>query len=158
MKGKAVAKPLVLDGADEIEQQVGEHVGQSDWIEITQEQILRFAEATGDDQWIHVDPERAAEGPFGGPIAHGFLTLSLIPRVLPEILDIRGFSFAVNYGLEKVRFPAPVPVGSRVRAGLVVDEVKEVSGGIQITETLTFEIEDQDKPACVATFVERRFR
>jgi acyl dehydratase len=152
-----VAEPLVLDGTDEIREQVGKHVGNSDWTEITQEQVQQFADATGDHQWIHVDPERAAEGPFGGPIAHGFLTLSLIPRMLPEILDVRGFSFAVNYGLEKARFPAPIPVGSRIRAALVVDEVKEVSGGIQITETLTFEIEGGDKPACVATFVERRF-
>lgn len=149
--------PLVVEGADGLGKLVGDHVGYSDWIEVTQDQIQQFADATGDHQWIHVDPQRAAEGPFGRPIAHGFLTLSLIPRVLPELLDVRGFSLAVNYGLEKVRFPAPVPVGSRVRAGATIDAVTEVNGGVQITETLVFEVEGSDKPACVATFVERRF-
>lgn len=149
--------PLVMNGADELRSRVGEHVGYSEWIEVTQDQVQQFADATGDHQWIHVDPERAADGPFGGTIAHGFLTLALIPRVLPDLIDVRGFSMAVNYGLEKVRFPAPVPVGRRVRAGATIDEVKDVPGGVQITETLTFEVEGSDKPACVATFVERRF-
>lgn len=149
--------PLVMNGVDELRRRVGEHVGYSEWIEVTQDQVQQFADATGDHQWIHVDPDRSAAGPFGGPIAHGFLTLSLIPRVLPELIDVRGFSMAVNYGLEKVRFPAPLPVGRRIRAGATIDEVKDVPGGVQITETLTFEVEGSDKPACVATFVERRF-
>lgn len=152
-----MAEPIVLHGADGVRGCVGRHVGYSDWIDVTQDQVDLFADATGDHQWIHVDPDRAADGPFGGTIAHGFLTLALIPRVLPEVLDVRGFSLAVNYGLEKVRFPAPVPVGGRVRAGVVIDDVKDVPGGVQITETVTFELEGADKPACVATFVERRF-
>lgn len=152
-----MAQPLALDGVDGLRECVGQHVGYSDWIDVTQDQVDQFADATGDHQWIHVDPDRAAAGPFGGTIAHGFLTLALIPRVLPEVLDVRGFSMAVNYGLEKVRFPAPVPVGSRVRAGVAIDEVKDVPRGVQITETVTFELEGSDKPACVATFVERRF-
>ncbi len=146
-----------IEGVDGLRALVGEHLGTSRWIDVTQDQVDRFADATGDHQWIHVDPERAAEGPFGGTIAHGFLTLSLIPRVLPEILDVRGFRMVVNYGLDRVRFPAPLPVGSRVRASVVLDELSDVPDGVQLAHTITFEIEGGDKPACVARFLERRF-
>jgi acyl dehydratase len=152
-----MAAPRIVEGVEGLTGLVGEHVGYSDWMEVTQEQVDRFAEATGDHQWIHVDQERAKDGPFGGTIAHGFLTLSLIPRVLPELLDVRGFSMGVNYGMDKVRFPSPVPVGSKLRAGAVVDDVQEVGGGVQTTLTITFEMEGADKPACVARFLERRF-
>src|SRR5687768_11650809 len=107
----------VLNGIDELKSKVGEHLGHSPYLEITQEQVNLFADATGDHQWIHVDPERAKSGPFGGPIAHGYLTLSLAPSLLPKIVEVRGFSMGVNYGCEKVRFPSPVPVGAKLRAG-----------------------------------------
>lgn len=149
--------PTVVHGAEGLKALAGQHVGHSAWMEVTQDRVDRFADATGDHQWIHVDPDRAAAGPFGGTIAHGFLTLSLIPRVLPQVLDVRGFSLGVNYGLDRVRFPAPVPVGSRVRAGVVVEDVSEVGGGVQTTLTVTFEVEGSEKPACVARFLERRF-
>jgi acyl dehydratase len=152
-----MTQPSVVDGAEGLKALVGQHVGYTDWMEVTQEQVDRFADATGDHQWIHVDADRAAQGPFGGTIAHGFLTLSLIPRVLPQLLDVRGFSMGVNYGLDKVRFPAPVPVGSRVRGGVVVEDVTEVGGGVQTTLTVTFEVAGGDKPVCVARFLERRF-
>jgi acyl dehydratase len=152
-----MTQPKVVDGVEGLKALVGEQVGYSEWMEVTQEQVNGFADATGDHQWIHVDRDRAAEGPFGGTIAHGFLTLSLIPRVLPQLLDVRGFTMAVNYGLDRVRFPAPVPVGSRVRGGVVVEEVTEVGGGVQAVLTVTFEVEGGDKPACVARFLERRF-
>jgi acyl dehydratase len=152
-----MAGPRIVEGVDGLRGLVGEHVGYSDWLEVTQEQVDRFAEATGDHQWIHVDPERAKDGPFGGTIAHGFLTLSLIPRVLPQLLDVRGFTMGVNYGMDKVRFPSPVPVGSKLRAGAVVEDVQEVGGGVQTTLTITFEVDGADKPACVARFLERRF-
>lgn len=150
-------KPKVVDGVEGLKALVGEQVGYSEWMEVTQEQVDGFADATGDRQWIHVDRDRAAEGPFGGTIAHGFLTLSLIPRVLPQLVDVRGFTMAVNYGLDRVRFPAPLPVGSRVRGGVVVEEVTEVGGGVQSVFTVTFEAEGGDKPVCVARFLERRF-
>jgi acyl dehydratase len=150
-------QPKVVDGVAGLQALVGEQVGYSEWIEVTQEQVDGFADATGDHQWIHVDRDRAVEGPFGGTIAHGFLTLSLIPRVLPQLLDVRGFTMAVNYGLDRVRFPAPVPVGSRVRGGVVVEEVTEIGGGVQTVLTVTFEVEGGDKPVCVARFLERRF-
>lgn len=150
--------PTVVEGADGLRALVGAHVGYSQWLEVTQDQVNRFAEATGDHQWIHVDIDRAAEGPFGQTIAHGFLTLSLIPRVLPQVLDVRGFAMGVNYGLDRVRFPAPVPVGARIRGGVVVEEVAEVAGGgVQTTMTVTFEMDGGTKPVCVARFLERRY-
>ncbi|QBI19400.1 MaoC family dehydratase [Egibacter rhizosphaerae] len=152
-----MTEPTIVEGAEGLRALAGTHVGYTDWIEVTQEQVDRFADATGDHQWIHVDPERAADGPFGGTIAHGFLTLSMIPTVLPQVLDVRGFSFGVNYGLDKVRFPSPVPVGSKVRAGVTVDEVSDVGGGVQTAYTVTVEVDGADKPACVARFLERRF-
>jgi acyl dehydratase len=152
-----MTETTIIDGAEGLRSRVGQHLGTSSWIGVTQDQIDRFADATGDHQWIHVDRERAATGPFGGTIAHGFLTLALIPRVLPEVLDVHGFSMVVNYGLDKVRFPAPVPVGSRLRGSVVLDEVTDVPGGVQLALTITFEVEGKEKPACVARFLERRF-
>ena len=136
----------------------GQELGTSDWYEVTQDAVNLFADATGDHQWIHVDVERAKkESPFGGPIAHGYLTLSLIPRVLPQLTQFTGFGMGVNYGTEKVRFPSPVPVGSKLRAGAVVDEVTEIKGGVQMQVTLTFEVEGGTTPACVATIVVRQY-
>jgi acyl dehydratase len=147
-----------VDGVEGVQGLVGQHLGHSDWVEITQDMVNRFAEATGDHQWIHVDPERATkESPFGGPIAHGYLTLSLLPMLLPQIVEITGFRLTVNYGTEKVRFPAPVPVGSRVRAGAVLDSVTPIEGGVQMLVTVTVEVEGGSKPALVATSVSRRY-
>lgn len=147
----------VVEGIEGLRELVGSQVGATDWMEVTQQQVNRFADATGDHQWIHVDTERAADSPFGGTIAHGFLTLALIPVVLTSVLDVRGFAMGVNYGLDKVRFPAPVPVGAKLRGSVVVDEVSEVAGGVQTVYSITFEIDGADKPACVARFLERRF-
>jgi acyl dehydratase len=149
--------PISVDGVEGVKGLVGKEVGPTDWVEITQDMVNLFAEATGDHQWIHVDVERAQkESPFGGPIAHGFLTLSLIPRFLPLLMQFTGFSMGVNYGLDKVRFPAPVPVGSKLRAKAVVDEVSDISGGVQILTTVTFEVEGSAKPVCVAASVVRQ--
>lgn len=145
-------------GIDGVKALVGETIGPSDWHVVTQEQVNTFAEATGDHQWIHVDPERAKrESPFGGAIAHGFLTLSMIPLFLPQLLAIEGFRLGVNYGLDRVRFPAPVPVGSKLRASTVIDDVADIEGGIQVRQTVTFEIEGGAKPVCVATSVVRHY-
>jgi acyl dehydratase len=137
-------------GIDGLTSLVGRRLGPSSWIDVPQDRVDRFAEATGDHQWIHVDPPRAATGPFGGTIAHGYLTLSLTPVVLTEILEVTGFSLVVNYGCDRVRFPAPVPVGSRVRAAAVVDEVREIGGGVQLTVTLTYEIQSSVRSGAVA--------
>lgn len=131
----------------------GEQLGSSDWHQVTQDQVDRFAEATGDHQWIHVDPERAANGPFGGAVAHGYLTLSLVPMFTARLLEVRGLAMAVNYGTEKVRFPAPVPVGSRVRDTAEISHVVETAHGIRLTVRHTIEIEGQEKPGCVAETV-----
>ena len=147
-----------VTGVQGVQSLVGQQLGYSDWVEVTQEQVNQFAEATGDHQWIHVDPERAKkESPFGGPIAHGYLTLSLIPALVPQIVDIEGFRMGVNYGTEKVRFPAPVPVGSRVRAGAIMESATPFDGGITMNMGVTVEIEGGTKPAMVATVVYRRY-
>jgi acyl dehydratase len=141
---------VVLHGADEVRAAVGRHLGSSDWLEITQERVNLFAEATGDYQWIHVDVERAKrESPFGGPIAHGYLSLSLSNLLVPTVVEVDGFSLAINYGVDRVRFPAPVPVGARLRAGVEMVEVSDVAGGIQTTMRITMEVEGSEKPACV---------
>ena len=145
----------VFEGLDQVSAAIGEHVGYSDWMEITQERVDAFADATGDHQWIHVDPARAAEGPYGTTIAHGYLTLSLLPVLGNRVMDIRGFSMMINYGLGKVRFPAPVPVGSRVRANVRLDAAEEVVGGVQTTMTITVELEGSGKPACVVQALSR---
>jgi acyl dehydratase len=144
-----------INGVDELKSLVGENLGTSDWLEITQDRVNLFAEATGDHQWIHVDPERAKDGPFGGTIAHGYLTMSLGPVLLPQVVTVTGFSMALNYGLNKLRFPAPVPVGSKVRLSAELIDVEDVAGGVQVTYRLTFEVDGQDKPACVAEAVYR---
>ncbi|WP_109529339.1 MaoC family dehydratase [Nocardia aurea] len=149
--------PVVVDGVEGVRSlPIGELLGRSEPIEITQDAVDMFADATGDHQWIHVDVERAKNGPFGGPIAHGYLTLSLVPRLLPEIVEFTGFALTVNYGCEKVRFPSPVPVGSVVQAAAVLDEVTEVKGGLQLAITMTFTAEGSAKPACVATILVRQ--
>ncbi|HET6502251.1 MAG TPA: MaoC family dehydratase [Amycolatopsis sp.] len=134
---------------------VGEHLGYSDWHTVTQEQINTFADATEDHQWIHVDVEKAKQGPFGAPIAHGFLTLSLIPRLGLRTYRVDGLSMAVNYGLNKVRFPQPVKVGSKIRGGAELVEITDVAGGKQAVVRWTIEIDGERKPACVADFVGR---
>ena len=136
---------------------VGQHLGYSDWLLIEQERINQFADATGDHQWIHVDPERAADGPFGATIAHGYLTLSLANLFLPEIMQVNNVSMGVNYGCEKVRFPAPVPVGSRIRGGGEVISAEEVKGGVQVVVRITIEIEGGERPACVIDTISRFF-
>ena len=135
---------------------VGKPLGASDWLEITQDRIDGFADATGDHQWIHVDPERAKRGPFGKTIAHGYLTLSLVNCFLPEIVEVRGISMGVNYGCDKVRFPAPVPVGSRIRGVGQLVAAEEVKGGaVQATVRVTVEIEGSERPACVVDTISR---
>jgi len=148
--------PTVIDVAD-LEKKVGDHLGYSEWETITQERVNLFAESTGDHQWIHVDPERAKSGPFGGPIAHGYLTLSLGPRLMPEILAVSGIKMAVNYGCGKVRFPSPVPVGSKLRLGAELQSVEDVAGGAQVTMVFTFEVEGAPKPSCVAEIIFRYY-
>ena len=134
---------------------VGRQIGPTDWMSVEQDRIDLFADATGDHQWIHIDPEQAAAGPFGSTIAHGYLTLSLVNHFLPQIIEVQGISMGVNYGTEKVRFPAPVPVGSRVRGRGVLAGVKELPGGVQATITVTVEVDGGDKPACVVDTVSR---
>ena len=147
-----------VDGVEGVQGLVGQHLGYSDWVTVTQERVNQFADATGDQQWIHTDPERAKEqSPFGGPIAHGYLTLSLLPMLVPQIVEITGFKMGVNYGTDKVRFPSPVPVGSRVRAGAVLDKADPIDGGIAMNLAVTMEIEGGTKPAMVATVVYRRY-
>jgi acyl dehydratase len=137
---------------------VGQEVAVSDWLTITQEQVNRFAEATGDHQWIHVDVERAKQGPFGGPIAHGFLTLSLLPRFFESTFEVRSARMDVNYGLNKVRFTAPVPVGSRLRARMTLLAAEPVAGdGMQMTWQVQIEREGADKPVCVAESLARHY-
>jgi acyl dehydratase len=145
-------EPAELKGA------VGQQLGHSDWLEITQERIDLFADATDDHQWIHVDPERAKRGPFGATIAHGYLTQSLVNRFLPEIVEVRNISMGVNYGADKIRFPAPVPVGSRVRGSAELIRVEEVkNGGVQATIRVTVEIAGSDRPGCVIDTISRYY-
>jgi acyl dehydratase len=152
-----MAEPRTFTSADELKAAAGEQLGYSDWLEIDQKRIDLFAEATGDHQWIHVDPEKAAAGPFGTTIAHGYLTLSLLPLLVPQVMKVEDMKMGVNYGTNKVRFPAPVPVGSRLRATAVVKEVAEVGGGVQVTTAVTVEREGGDKPVCVAESVSRYY-
>jgi len=144
-----------ISGLDELRKAEGEVLGTSGWHEVTQETIDAFADVTGDHQWIHVDPERAKDTPFGGTIAHGYYTLSLAPRLSEEVMRLEGFAFAVNYGLNKVRFPAPLPVGGKVRLTAKLKELEDIPGGAQMVMELTFEREGGDKPVCVAETVAR---
>lgn len=138
-----------FNGIGELKAAVGTHLGYSAWHTITQAQIDGFAEHTGDRQWIHVDPVKAAEGPFGGTIAHGLLTLSLVPMLAWQVYEVQGLSAALNYGADKLRFPSPVPVGSRVRAGVELLDVASVRLGYQVSTKVTVERDGSDKPACV---------
>jgi acyl dehydratase len=145
----------VINGLDDLKSKVGEELGVSDWLEVTQEAIDAFADATGDHQWIHVDPERAKDTPFGGTIAHGLYTLSLGPQFSYALFEVQGVAFGLNYGYNKVRYPAPLPVGSKVRMRATLTAADEIPGGLQITVTQTFEREGGDKPVCVAESVSR---
>ena len=144
-----------ISGLDELRRAEGEDLGVSDWYEVTQQAVDDFAAVTGDHQWIHVDPERAAQTPFGGTIAHGYYTLSLSPMLSDQIFALEGFAFAINYGLNKVRFPAPLPVGRRIRMHARLSALEDVPGGAQMTLVFTFELEGGDKPVCVAEEVAR---
>ncbi len=147
-----------LEGVDGVLAAVGQHLGESEWVTITQERVDLFADATDDHQWIHVEPERAQrESPFGGPIAHGYLTLSLVTPLVGQIIDAAGFRMGVNYGAEKIRFPSPVPVGSRVRASATLDEATPFEGGVQMNLKVTIEVEGQAKPAMVGSILFRRY-
>jgi len=146
-----------INGTAGLQELIGQHLGYSDYMTVTQEQVNTFADATGDHQWIHIDVARATAGPFGGPIAHGYLTLSLGPVFLPQIFMVSGFSMGVNYGCNKVRFPSPVPVGSSLRAGVKLLNVEEIANGVQITFETTFEVRDAAKPSCVAEVIFRYY-
>jgi acyl dehydratase len=147
----------VIKGIDGLKEAVGQHLGYSEYIEITQDRVNTFADATGDHQWIHIDVEKAKSGPFGGPIAHGYLTLSLGPMLYPTVVRVEGFSMGVNYGANKVRFPSPVPVGAKVRLGVKLLEVEEIPNGAQMTMEFTFECEGAPKPSCVAEIIFRSY-
>ena len=152
------AMTTIIKGLDDLKAKVGEHLGYSPYMEVTQERVNVFADATGDHQWIHVDPERAkAQSPFGGPIAHGYLTLSLGPVLLPQIFAVEGVKMGVNYGCGKVRFPSPVPVGANLRAGAKLVNVEDVAGGAQVTIEVTFEVEGATKPSCIAEVIFRYY-
>jgi acyl dehydratase len=146
----------IFDGTGAVREAIGRHLGFSDWLEVDQDRVNRFADATGDHQWIHVDVERATrESPFGGPIAHGYLTLSLVNHFLPQIVEVIGISLGINYGLNKVRFPGPVPVGSRLRAGAQLLDATDIEGGVQATLVVTVEREGSERPVCVAEILSR---
>jgi len=148
----------VIQGIAGLKELVGTHLGYSDYLEITQERVNTFADATGDHQWIHVDPERAkAKSPFGGPIAHGYLTLSLGPVLAPQIMRVDGIKMGVNYGAGKVRFPSPVPVGAKLRLGAELTNVEDIAGGAQVYMTFTFECEGAPKPSCVSEIIFRYY-
>jgi acyl dehydratase len=148
----------IINGSAELKALVGEHLGYSPWMEIGQERVNQFADATGDHQWIHIDVERAKkESPFGGPIAHGYLTLSLGPVLMPQVVLTTGFKMGVNYGCNKVRFMSPVPVGANVRLGVKLLQVDDIAGGVQQTFEFTFEVEGAAKPSCVAEVIFRSY-
>ena len=147
-----------IESLEALKTLVGEHLGYSEYMTIDQDRVQLFADATGDQQWIHTDPERAkAQSPFGGPIAHGYLTLSLGPVLLPQIFSVGGVAMGVNYGANKVRFTAPVPVGAKLRAGVKVLAVDDIAGGAQVTIETTFETEGSSKPSCVAEVIFRYY-
>jgi acyl dehydratase len=147
----------VFNGVDELRAAAGSRLGVSDWVTVDQSQIDTFAEATGDHQWIHVDVERAKAGPFGTTIAHGFLTLSLLPVLVGQTYRVEGTKMGVNYGLNKVRFTSPVPVGSKVRGNIELLDVADVAGGVQMTTKVTVEIEGSERPALVAEWLTRQY-
>ena len=146
-----------ITGIEELKAAEGQVLGTSDWHEVTQADVDAFADVTGDHQWIHVDVERAKETPFGGTIAHGYFTLSLIPLLSRQVFGMEGFTFALNYGLNRVRFPSPMPVGQKVRCTVKVAEVQEIPGGAQTTMVMTLEREGAEKPVCVAETLVRAY-
>jgi len=149
---------LIIEGLDGVKARAGQELGASDWLEITQERVNGFADATLDQQWIHVDPERArAQSPYGGTIAHGYLTLSLLPFLLEQIVEVRGVTMTINYGLNRLRYPSPVPVGRRVRLGVRMAGVEEIRGGVQCQLDCAVEVEGSDKPALVAEVLFRYY-
>jgi acyl dehydratase len=159
VKEQQSATPSMIRGAEGLRSLVGQFVGYSDWVEIDQERVNQFAEATGDHQWIHVDVDRAArESPFGAPIAHGYLTLSMGPALFATVVQVEGFDYGVNYGCNRVRFTAPVAVGSRLRVGVTLVSVQDIPNGVQTCFQLQFETEGSERPVCVAEVVGRRYR
>ena len=149
---------MIFETPHELKSHVGERIGESEWLEVTQERIDTFADATGDHQWIHVDPEKAKDGPYGKTIAHGYLTMSLVNLFLPEIADVRGFRMGVNYGADRLRFPAPVPVGSRIRGvGELIAAEDTKDGAVQATIRVTVEIEGGSRPGCVVDTISRYY-
>jgi acyl dehydratase len=155
--GETGDRMLTINGADELRSRLGEELGVASWVTVDQALIDDFARVTGDDQWIHIDPARAAQTPFGSTIGHGLLTLSLGPKMVYEIFEVTGFAYGLNYGYGKVRFPAPVPVGSKVRMRATLSAVEDVPGGMAYTITEVFEIEGGAKPVCVAEQLVRVF-
>ena len=149
--------PTIFQSPGELKAKVGQQLGSSEWLEMTQERINQFAEATGDQQWIHVDPERAKDGPYGACIAHGYLTLALVNLFLPQIVEVRGISMGVNYGSDRLRFPAPVRVGDRIRGSGELLQVDDVKGGVQATIRVSVEVEGSDRPACVVETISRYY-
>lgn len=147
-----------VDGVDQLKQYRGKQLGYSSWHKVTQEQIDKFADATGDQQWIHVDQEAAKQGPFGTTIAHGYLTLSLLPLLLPEVIQVQNVGMAVNYGINKVRFPAPVPSNSELRLSALISDVTEFEGGVQVEMEVTIETRDNHKPSLVGQILFRYYQ
>jgi len=148
---------IIVHGLDELKARTGKHLGYSDWLEVTQDRINMFADATDDHQWIHVDVERAKSGPFGGPIAHGYLTLSLLIPLWTGLLEVRDIAMGVNYGLNKVRFPAPLPAGAKIRLGATLAAVTDVPGGVEVLADAVIESDAAAKPVCVAQVVYRYY-
>jgi acyl dehydratase len=146
-----------IKGTSGLKELAGHHLGYTEWREVTQEQVNQFADATDDHQWIHVDLERASNGPFGGTIAHGYLTMSMAAAFAFELMTVEDTSMGINYGLNRVRFPSPVPVGSKLRAGALLQSVEDIAGGVQATIEMTFEVESGSKPACVAEILFRYY-
>ncbi len=148
----------IIQNLEELKTSVGQEIGVSDWHRVTQEAVNMFADATLDHQWIHVDPERAKkESPFGGPIAHGYYTLSLAPYLISNLMDIKAKRMGVNYGLNKLRFTAPVPIPSNLRLRVTLSAIEDIKGGVQATYTLSFEVEGKDKPSCIAEVIFRYY-
>ena len=153
----ATQEPTVIHGVDGLRERVGQKLGVSDWIPVRQDEINAFARLTGDEQWIHTDPERAREGPFGTTVQHGFLTLGRSTGLLWSIFSVDGFSMILNYGLNRVRFPAPLKVGAKVRMHVDLAELKELDGGVEVVYRLLYEVENEPKPCCVADLVFRYY-
>lgn len=150
-------KPIVMEGLAGLQERAGTELGVSDWVEVVQEDINTFAKLTGDEQYIHVDPERAAQGPFGTTVQHGFLTLGMSTGLLWSVCTVEGFDVVLNYGLNKVRFPAPLKLGSRFRMRVELAEVKELKDGAEVVYRLTYDVENESKPCCVADLVFRYY-